>query len=348
MEKLNAAFIAFIACVIFIRLFIHIAKPLNLLDMPSDRKRHTGAIPVVGGIAIFLSFLLGIFSSVVDLNILRNLIISLLIVVSIGFIDDIKDLAITTRVLAHIVAVLFIFNENIQITSLGNIFYFFEFNLGIFALLFTILAIIGSINSINMIDGIDGLASIQALISLTPIIFFSYINSIELVYSLSILLVATILPFLLFNLNFFGEKYKVFLGDAGTTFLGFIICILVIILSQKDPKVITPVTALWIMAFPVIDTLATVLRRIRKGVSPFKADRGHLHHFFVRSGFSDKQTLLLVSVISFTLSSIGVLFEIYNLSESLSFLIFLISFVVYFYILSHAWKVSKKVRDKIS
>jgi len=348
MEKLNAAFIAFIACVIFIRLFIHIAKPLNLLDMPSDRKTHTGAIPVVGGIAVFLSFLLGIFSSVVDLNILRNLIISLLVVVSIGFIDDIKDLAITTRVLAHIVAVLFIFNENIQITSLGNIFYFFEFNLGIFALLFTILAIIGSINSINMIDGIDGLASIQALISLTSIIFFSYINSIELVYSLSILLVATILPFLLFNLNFFGEKYKVFLGDAGTTFLGFIICILVIILSQKDPKVITPVTALWIMAFPVIDTLATVLRRIRKGVSPFKADREHLHHFFVRSGFSDKQTLLVVSVISFTLSSIGVLFEIYNLSESLSFLIFLISFVAYFYILSHAWKVSKKVRDKIS
>jgi len=336
--------VSLLASIIFIRMLIHIAPSLSLVDKPSVRKIHKGDIPIVGGIGIFLAFTIGLISSDVDLNLYKNLFLSLIIIFSLGVIDDIRDLSAGFRIVGHIIAILFLFDSELMISSLGKILFFGEFNLEFFSYFFTIFAIIGCINSVNMTDGIDGLAGMQSLFSVVIISIFAFLNSNNYIFDMSLFLIASLIGFLLFNLNFFGRRYKVFLGDSGTTILGFMLCVFLIIISQGENKIINPITAVWIMALPVIDTLSIILRRIRKGISPFKADREHLHHFFLRLGYSDKKTLFVVLFLSVLFNVIGILFEILNIPEWISFLVFIMIFICYFYIISHAWKVTRKLK----
>jgi UDP-GlcNAc:undecaprenyl-phosphate GlcNAc-1-phosphate transferase len=167
-------------------------------------------------------------------------------------------------------------------------------------------------------------------------------NSGYLTYPL-ILATAT-LPYLMFNLGYFKKHTKkIFMGDAGSMFIGLSVIWLLTIGTQGDNASFRPVTALWICAIPLMDMLAIVIRRYRKGKSPFKPDRDHLHHILQRAGLSSRQTLLVISTASVVMSLIGVLGEYFQVPESIELALFVMMFVLYNKYARHfSWKYDEK------
>jgi UDP-GlcNAc:undecaprenyl-phosphate GlcNAc-1-phosphate transferase len=318
---------------------------IDLVDKPNHRKMHDGNVPLIGGISIFIAIIFGALTTQIYFNQHIGLLLALTIVVIVGVFDDLKDLPVSYRVLLHIVAALIvvIFNE-VVLNSFGWIFPFGEFKLSSFSVFITVFAIIGIMNAVNMSDGIDGLSSALSLVVMLFIAYFSYIGGNKY-YLVSALLVCSVLvPFLFFNLGVFGERNKIFLGDAGTTLLGFIIAITLIGSSQGDGAIFPPVIALWLFVIPIVDTISIMTRRIIKGRSPFVADREHLHHFFVRSGYSDKSALVIIVIMSVLSSFVGLLMMKYNVEEWKIFVSFVFVFFLYFYITIHSWKVMKLIK----
>ena len=132
----------------------------------------------------------------------------------------------------------------------------------------------------------------------------------------SFALIASILPYLMLNLGIpFGPKYKVFMGDAGSTLIGFTIIWILLLSTQGKGHPMNPVTALWIIAIPLIDMVAIIYRRVRKGKSPFRPDRLHVHHLMVRAGLTSRQAFLLITFVSAICATIGILGEIYYVNE---------------------------------
>ena len=267
------------------------------------------------------------------------------ILLAIGILDDLMDISAKIKLFLHAIVVTIFIQNLVQITSLGGIFGNFDFELLSFAPVFTIIAIIGTINAVNMSDGIDGLAAANSVFVFFLIAVISYIGDNALVFSIAILFTSSLVIFLFFNLDFFGPDYKIFLGDSGTALLGFVICTLVIMISQGPDKIVSPITSLWLMALPIIDTLAIIGRRIKKGLSPFSADRDHLHHIFLRAGLNNNKALTIILFISISLSSFGLFLEFHGVPEWISFMLFLLTLFVYVFLLSHSWKLIRKIKD---
>jgi len=337
--------ISAISCLILIRLTIPFAINIGLVDKPSHRKKHDGNVPLVGGISIFIAIVIGFLTTQMDLNLQKNLLLAMLIVVGIGVLDDHQDLSCKSRIIFHIIASLVIVTiDGVVLNSLGWIFGFMEFKLHAWSIFFTVFAVIGVMNAINMSDGIDGLSGALSFITLLFISYFSYMGGHADYFMLSLLFCSVLIPFLLFNLGVFGESRKIFMGDAGTTLLGLVIAVFLIALSQGDSAAFPPVTALWLLAIPLIDTMTVSLRRVMKGKSPFKADREHLHHFFVRSGISDRKALMIIVVLSFGMTSLGTWMHINNVAEWKMFVLFLLFFFLYLFLSMHAWKVMRFIK----
>ena len=157
-----------------------------------------------------------------------------------------------------------------------------------------------------------------------------------------LLFVCAMLPYIMLNLGFpFGRRFKVFMGDAGSMFIGFTAIWLLIEASQaRNELVIRPVTALWFIALPLMDMVCIMARRIRKGQSPFKPDREHLHHICQRIGLSSAQSLFVICLLASIMAGVGVLSEFYYVSESLMLLSFLLTFVIYFSVIANIWRIT--------
>jgi UDP-GlcNAc:undecaprenyl-phosphate GlcNAc-1-phosphate transferase len=211
---------------------------------------------------------------------------------------------------------------------------------------FTVFAVIGGINAFNMLDGIDGLVgSVSVGVFCLLLILGIAHNHSEIQFLCTVFIAATG-AFLLFNLRLFGrQKANVFLGDAGSTLLGFSISCLLITASQGEQNIIAPVTVLWIIAIPLFDTCSIMLRRIRKGTLPFIPDREHFHHILPVAGYSVNQTVAIIFFSSFFLGSVGIAADLlFDLPEWLLFYLFLGLFGLYLWGINHAWKVMKIAR----
>ncbi len=147
--------------------------------------------------------------------------------------------------------------------------------------------------------------------------------------------------FLVFNLN---AKNKIFMGDAGSTFLGCSVAIAMIYFSQNN--VLQPATALWLVAIPMMDMTSTMVRRMTKGKSPFHADRTHLHHILMRGGLSQRQALIWIIVASAGIAGIGIGLErVWPQNDAISFVLFLLTLALYFkFIFKHAFKFARSIR----
>jgi UDP-GlcNAc:undecaprenyl-phosphate/decaprenyl-phosphate GlcNAc-1-phosphate transferase len=335
-------FVSAISCIVAIKLITPFAVNIDLVDKPNQRKKHIGNIPLVGGISIFIAIIIGLLTTQIDISQQKNLLLAMMIVVVVGVIDDHKDLSTKSRILSHVIAVsVVVVLDSVVLNSLGWIFGENEFKLHSWAMFFTVFAVIGVMNAINMSDGIDGLSGALSLVVLLFIAYFSYIGGHVDYLTISLLICCALIPFLLFNLGVFGKSRRVFMGDAGTTLLGLVIAILLIALSQGDNATFRPVTALWLLAIPLIDTMAIMLRRVIKKKSPFRADREHLHHFFIRSGIGDRKALLIIVLLSLTMAFSGAWMEVNNVAEWKMFALFLLICLFYLFALIHAWKVMK-------
>ncbi|WP_318503666.1 UDP-N-acetylglucosamine--undecaprenyl-phosphate N-acetylglucosaminephosphotransferase [Photobacterium leiognathi] len=323
-----------------------LAKRIGLVDKPNERKRHEGVIPLVGGIAIcltitqFLIYHPNLFEH-------SNLYITCILILTIvGAIDDKFDLSFKVRLLVQAsLSFCMIYWAGLELHTLGDMFALGDINLGYLGYLITIFAVIGAINAFNMVDGIDGLLGGLSIVSFSGLAIMLFIdNQIYLSYICLVFIVA-IIPYVLFNLGFFGRKRKVFMGDAGSMLIGFTIIWMLLLASQNGTKPpLRPVTALWLIAVPLMDMAAIMIRRIRRGDSPFKPDREHLHHIFQRLGFSSWQTLLIICFIAICYASFGILGEVINIPEYIMFGIFVLLFVVYSFLLSYVWRISSFIR----
>lgn len=212
-----------------------------------------------------------------------------------------------------------------QLLSLGNILGFGVVELGILAIPLTVFATVGVINAVNMTDGIDGLSGGLVLIALFFLCIVSFLAG-----DTDMLHFATLLAFLMLNFRLpWKRSALIYLGDAGSTLLGFIQTWLIIEATQGENAIMAPVYALWFLAIPLIDTVSLLIKRPMRGVNPFSAGTDHLHHRLIQAGFSHEQTVLGLYVVALIAGCIGLLGLLYQASEALMFLGFLTLFGAY-------------------
>ncbi len=308
------------------------AVRVRLLDDPDHRKVHVGSVPLVGGLSAFSGlFLAWVLVMPLDLGYAVFFFCSLVLVL-IGAVDDARDLPAKFRLSAQVLlGILLIAGSGLHLDTFGDLLGFGQIQFGLLVgSLITIAAVIGATNAFNMMDGIDGLAGSMSLVALLSLAYlFSLQPGFELELALSLGIAVALVPYLAANLQIFWFRQKIFMGDAGSIFIGFAIVWLLINGTQAEAPAMRPVTALWIIALPLMDMVAIMLRRVRNGQSMMVPDREHLHHMFLRAGFSQTQALVCIVFAATLLAVVGLLGELYLVPEWLMFAAFLGIFSVY-------------------
>ena len=317
--SLQSYLLGVIGLVIFLLLASSIARKINLVDINDQpRKEHIGAIPLVGGIGLFVSLIYGAFVFGVDVFYLY-LLGSLLPIMIVGVIDGLHGVSVspTYRVMAQILSSwIVIVATDIYIQDLGDIFGFGSLYIGQIGIPFTIFAVVGVCNAFNMLDGKDGLLGSVSVVIMCSLLLVLYFNGV--IYHWAHIVVLSIVVYLAFNLSLFGQKRKIFLGDHGSTGLGHIIAWSLIFLSQET-NFVTPASALWFVLLPLTDAILTFIRRIKSSKSVFQGDKLHIHHKLSGKGFSDPMIVLICTFITVAGCSIAIFSNIFSTKEYLLF-----------------------------
>ena len=236
-------------------------------------------------------------------------------------IDDAYGVRPAKRLLGQSIGALaVIIFGNIYITSLQISILGISLQLGFWGIPFTVVAVVGIINAFNMIDGINGLCAGLALVAIGALQVASGFDVSN--YSL-VIAMGSIIGFLFYNLGFLGTKRRVFLGDNGSTFLGFLVAWTCINYSQGEANLIMPVTCLWIVAIPLLDCIGVMVYRVMRGILPFDAGRDHIHHKLQAYLGSSFKALTFLCGMGVSLASIGIIIEKTTQSSEISLLIFL-------------------------
>ena len=334
MFDLIALSIAFLSSIFTIKVLLPLAPHIGLIDVPNERKKHDGAIPLIGGISIFTGVLIAASLFIEQSQIVNLYLISSALIVFIGTLDDIYDLSVISRIVFQgIVASILVFGAGKYISGFGAIFGGDEISIGVYGMIFTVLAVIAAINAFNMVDGIDGLAGSMSIITIGSIATLTALNNSSQDVLLPLLIVVSTIPYLFYNVSTRNPRgKKIFMGDAGSMYMGLTVIWLLTLGTQEGENTVAsfrPVTALWLIAVPLMDMFAIMYRRINKGESPFKADNGHIHHICLANGFSARQTLWLISAISILCASIGIAGDYYQVNEFVMLIGFIITFCIY-------------------
>ncbi len=303
----------FLAAALLCLLMIPIARRVGLMDVPCARKTHPVATPLTGGIAMFFAFGIGVWLTGVLDDRFWSIMTGAALLVVIGLIDDRHNLDFRIRFLGQGIAAAFlVIGAGVRVDSLGNLLGFGDLDLGLLAIPFSIFAVVGMVNAINMLDGLDGLAGSITLVILGGIITLGVVAD-SVVVMPALILAAAVLGFLTLNFRFpWRPKARVFMGDAGSNFLGYCLAWFVIALPQHASATVAPVHVLWLVGFPVADTLATMWRRRRQGLSPFHAGHDHAHHWLRKAGVSARMTVLILVLTSFAYALTGVNGALYS------------------------------------
>lgn len=322
-----------------------IAKEIGLTDKPGGRKKHKGQIPLIGGAAIFLGAIAGLAYLQQTFAGIHAFVCAASLLFVIGLIDDYYDIPALTKLGAQITAALImVLWGGIKIEGLSNLFFPGSLYLEAMAVPITVVAVVGYINAINMSDGIDGLAGSLTLIPLLALMLVAYDKGLIEVYASLMIICIAIFIFLMFNARHpLRSQAGIFLGDAGSTVLGFTVAWFVVYLAKAQPRGIDASTALWIVGVPFIDLVAVTLQRIIKKRSPFKADRAHFHHLLLLAGFSVNQTVLLIAGLATVFASVGLAGQYLKIPGPGMFYMFLAIFITSMILLNFAWRATKLI-----
>lgn len=292
--------------VVFSLLSMKIAPKFGLVDKPDHRKHHDGHIPLAGGIAMFLAFTSTLLLLGTDIDTGLIWLGGALLVV-VGVWDDLSPLRARYRFSVQILSALVVVLAGHQILSIGDLFNIGALQLGWLSLPFTVFCVLGLINASNMTDGMDGLASAMGMLSALGLVVVATLNSDVIVYERLLIFIGLLAAFSFFNMRLVRSKACVFMGDAGSTFIGYMLAWHFISISQGDTAYLSPVAAGWIYGIPLMDASAVILRRVKNGISPFKSGRDHLHHLLLDRGFSVNATLLVMSLLQLSFVGIGLM-----------------------------------------
>ena len=262
-----------------------------------------------------------------------------------GVADDRFQMGITARAGCELLAALAVIELlDLRVVKLGDLL-----GLGIIRLpsdvsyIFTAIGIFGVINAFNMLDGLDG--ALASLVIATLVVF--HLLTETPVGHVSLILGVSLLAFLISNLSLTRLIPKTFLGDAGSRLLGFIVvCLLLAAASEQvgSPKIINPVTTLYLVALPLCDMTFTTLRRIINGRSPFLPDRTHVHHLLEELGFSKLRALGIIVITSLAMNLLGLMLHRLGAPEHYQMAIFMILFSAYCFFVNQAWFLVEKLQ----
>ncbi|MEJ2163646.1 MAG: MraY family glycosyltransferase [Robiginitalea sp.] len=337
---------------------ILLSREKNLMDEPEGRSSHHYRVPTYGGVAMFIVFSILVLSltSFVgfpeeDLNQGMSLIAAISILFFLGIKDDMVGLAPSKKFLGQLLAAcLVIFIGGMRIESLDGIFGVGQMPYYA-SVLFSIFVYMLMVNAYNLIDGIDGLAGVIALVSsLIFGLFFLVVGNTAMAL-VSFVLVGTVLGFLRFNLS---DTRKLFMGDSGSLFIGFLMAFQAIAFLNAnqagDPAALVsnaPVIVLTIFSFPLIDTLRVFALRAIRGRSPFSPDRNHIHHHLLDKGMGHKQATVLIAnkvllmiTIAWMLQDISVHLHLLSM-VTLGFVIYLIDLAFRRRIIAHVYEINE-------
>lgn len=342
-------YVGFFVVAFFVLFFARkVAKKINLVDRPNERKHHQGLIPLVGGISIYFTLMLVLWIKPSLLISSDIYVLCSSVLVLMGAIDDKYDVDYRIRLVVQIlISCAMIFGAGLSLKNLGHLLLGYELTLGPLGYIVTVFAVLGAINAFNMVDGIDGLLGGLTMVTFGALSYIHYADGQLPLARFCLLIMIVVIPYICLNLGFpFGGRKKVFMGDAGSMLIGFTV-IWVLLQGTQGPKAqMNPVTALWLIAIPLMDMSCIMVRRIRKGVSPFKPDREHLHHICIRAGLSSHQALIVICSIASLLAAAGIGLEYCAVPEWISLLLFVLVFVLYYQLISNIWRILAKIRPK--
>lgn len=281
-----------------------ISYHVGALDYPNERKVHKKPMPVMGGLMIYLGFLFGYMLFAPQSTQMLAILIASFIVVITGILDVINPLRAREKLVGQIVAALIIvFYGKILLNDISFFGYYFDF--GWLAYPITLVFIVAVMNCINLIDGLDGLADGISMIFFITIGVLAFImhNLGSLEITIAFIMIGACLGFLIFNFN----PAKIFMGEIGSMFLGFMIAV-VCLLGFKAVTLTSLVVPMLILAIPILDTLFAILRRIIHHKPIYEADKQHLHHQLLNKKFSQKTTVLIIYAVSILFSSASIFY----------------------------------------
>lgn len=320
------------------------ANALGLIDRPNARKKHKGHVPVIGGLCFFAGLLAGAVYLGLHDRFALCLLGSAALIVVIGAVDDARDLSVRTRLLVQTgAAALMMSGSGLYLDHLGDLFGTGAIRLGWLGIPVTLIAVVGMINAFNMLDGIDGLAGSLALVCIGAIFLFGG-GSAGASGALPVLLLlfTALTPYLFVNLGGVPGR-KLFMGDAGSMLIGYVLAWSLIWLSQRGSPRIDAAEAAWCVALPVFETLTVMYRRVRKGLSPFKPDRQHLHYMLIDQGRSPNNALLTMIGIACSLIALG--YALRQQPVGIGLLLFAAALCVYAITLSYGGKLKRALLE---
>jgi UDP-N-acetylmuramyl pentapeptide phosphotransferase/UDP-N-acetylglucosamine-1-phosphate transferase len=338
-----AFFTAFFVVVLATPSLIKVAKLKHLVDVPTgNRKKHKTSIPTIGGVIIFSAFIFACLLWFPDgqntdkiISPFLKLLASLILMFFVGVKDDIIGTAPMKKMLALIVVgFIIVAMGGVKITSLHGLFgidvEFPEYA----QLLLSIFVFISIVNAINLIDGVDGLATGLGIIFSLFFAFWFYYSNQPHWTLVSVSLLGALVGFLIFNFH----PARIFMGDSGSLTIGTILTVLTIQLIETPTTflpdalshVSTPILAMAVLAYPILDTLRVFITRLLKGKSPFEADRTHLHHKLQDKGYSSHKVILIIFMFNITMITTALLLPThYGTLTFLTCTIIALAFIVF-------------------
>lgn len=310
------------------------ALHVGAIDVPTEGRRiHDHPIPRMGGLAIFLGFVVSMILFVSFTTQVLGLLLGALIIAVMGAVDDIVNLRPWIKLSIQIIAALVAIRCGIVFTAVSNPNFLSDIGtipIGALSIPLTVVWIVGCTNAVNLIDGLDGLAvGVSGISSLTMLIVSLLVAEPNTSFILAALCGACV-GFMPFNLN----PAKIFMGDVGSQFLGFVLACVSVMGLFKLHTVITFLVPVLAMAIPLADTVFAFFRRIVHGQSPFHADKGHFHHRLLAMGLNQKQAVAVLYGISAVMGLVAVLFAGHDPVQRIACLVaaFIISLVVWLYV----------------
>ncbi|AMX82290.1 UDP-phosphate N-acetylglucosaminyl 1-phosphate transferase [Geobacillus subterraneus] len=294
--------LCFFASVTITPLVKKLAFIVGATDRPNQRKVHQKIMPRLGGLAIYIAFVIGVLVLDPDNAVEIPILLGSVIIIITGMLDDLIELSpklkLAGQLFAAFVVVVF---GGIQVEYI-NLPFGSQLHFGVLSIPLTILWIVGITNAINLIDGLDGLAAGVSAIALVTVTWMAFLKGDLFVAGMSIILIGSILGFLVYNFH----PAKIFMGDTGALFLGYMISVLSL-LGFKNVTAISFIIPVIILGVPISDTFFAIIRRLLKRQPLSAPDKSHLHHCLLRLGYSHRQTVLIIYGVSALFGLIAVI-----------------------------------------
>ena len=336
-------FISIIVAMLLGLALIPLARKVDLVDHPGKRKVHEEPTPLTGGPALLITSGLMLYFLARGDPFVQALAMGGLLLFIVGMVDDYRPLSATVRFLVQIAACLImIVYADVRLDDFGRLFWDQVVTLGWLSIPITVFAAMGVINAFNMVDGLDGLAGTLFLVASAGMALLAAIGGQAKIHLLLLVASSAVFGYLLLNARLpWNQRARIFLGDSGSQFLGFFLAWCFIALgsdhNETGQRAMMPITAVWLFAVPLLDAATNIWRRWRAGESALKADQHHLHHAFLRAGFTIGLTWLVIVALALVLAAIGLAFELTGTPDFVSFWTFMAVAFTYHFYLRRTW-----------